>query len=65
MKQNFIHSLMDANSDNEISSIISENIELLFSNPELWKYVRNSKRRIRRINNKWRFKKNCWNYCYI
>jgi len=49
MKQNFIHSLMFADTDNEISSIISENIELLFSNPELWKYVRNSKRRIRRI----------------
>ena len=49
MKQNFIHSLMDANSDNEISSIISENIELLFNFPELWKYVRNSKRRIKRI----------------
>jgi len=49
MKTKFIHSLMFAENDAEVSKVISENIELLFSNPELWKYVRNSKRRIRRI----------------
>ena len=49
MKTKFIHSLMFAENDAEVSKVISDNIELLFSNPELWKYVRNSKRRIKRI----------------
>ena len=49
MKTKFIHSLMFAENDADVSKVISDNIELLFSNPELWKYVRNSKRRIRRI----------------
>ena len=57
MKQNFIHSLMFAENDAEVSKVISDNIELLFSNPELWKYVRNSKRRIRRIK---REKQSSW-----
>lgn len=49
MKQKFIYSLMDVNSENEISQIISDNLELLFNFPDLWKFVRNSKRRIARI----------------
>ena len=49
MKTKFIHSLMFAENDADVSKVISENIELLFNFPELWKYVRNSKRRIKRI----------------
>jgi len=48
---------MFAENDAEVSKVISDNIELLFSNPELWKYVRNSKRRIRRIK---REKQSSW-----
>jgi hypothetical protein len=49
MKQKFIYSLMDAGTEKEVSNIVTDNLELLFNYPELWRYVRNSKRRIKRI----------------
>lgn len=49
MKTKLIYSLMFADNENEVHKAISENLETLFEYPELWIFIRNANRRIRRI----------------
>lgn len=53
---------MFASSDKEVSNIINDNLEYFADNPDLFKYVKNAKRRISRIKREkyksWKFQLN-------
>jgi len=46
---NLINKFLNAQSNQEINNIVSENLEFLNANPRLFSFARNARRRIARI----------------
>ena len=57
MKTKLIYSLMFAQTNSEVNEIVNTNIDYLNENPDLWKFVRNCRKRIHTIR---REKRNSW-----